>query len=348
MIYQKMIRPLLFLLSAETIHHLVVGCLKLAGWIPGFRSLLRSLFGAKNKNLGREVFGIHFPNPVGLAAGFDKNAEVYKELAAMGFGFIEIGTVTPKDQPGNPKPRLFRLQGDQALINRMGFNNKGVDLVLENLKKNKGKVIVGGNLGKNTATHNDDAPADYLKSFRRLYDVVDYFVINVSCPNVVNLRGLQEGDHLRRILTGLLEFRRGQNEYRPILLKISPDLTTEQIDETLDVVNGLKLDGIVATNTTTSREGLTADPQTIKAIGNGGLSGKPLTERAIEVVRYVHRKTGGNLPIIGVGGIMTEEDALAMLDAGASLIQVYTGFIYNGPNFVRKICKRIPVRESEP
>ena len=339
--YKRIFRPILFLLSPETIHHIIVWVLKIGRWIPGFNLIMRACFTVRHPSLEREVFGLTFPNPVGLAAGFDKNAEVFNELAGFGFGSVEIGTVTPKGQPGNPKPRSFRLPKDQALINRMGFNNKGSEAVRKNLTRNKHRLIVGGNLGKNTVTPNEQAPADYLTTFRQLYDYVDYFVINVSCPNVKDLCGLQDKDNLQEILAGVLEFRRGQSEYRPILFKISPDLTQEQIDDTIEVMMQGGVDGIVATNTTTSRAGLESDPQKVQNIGNGGLSGKPLTTRAIEIVRYIHQKTNGSFPIIGVGGIMTVDDALAMLDAGASLIQLYTGFIYNGPGFAKQICKRL-------
>ena len=287
------------------------------------------------------MFGIRFQNPVGIAAGFDKDAEVYKELLSLGFGFTEIGTVTPKAQPGNPRPRLFRLPEDNALINRMGFNNQGMENAVRNLRHRRPHQIIGGNLGKNTQTRNEDAPADYLRLFRNLYQYVDYFIINVSCPNVANLTSLQDKNNLNLILRGLIDFRRGQNQYRPILLKISPDLTDAQIDDMIDVLVETGLDGIVATNTTTRRDGLETDPATVAAIGNGGLSGGPLTRRSLEVVRYIHKKTEGRFPIIGVGGIMTEDDAVAMLNAGASLIQIYTGFIYNGPQFVKRICKRL-------
>ncbi|MDL2230605.1 quinone-dependent dihydroorotate dehydrogenase [Alistipes sp. OttesenSCG-928-L06] len=339
--YKHFLRPILFLLSPESIHHLIVFGLKIFRWVPGFTALLRALFTVRHPSLEREVFGLKFSNPIGLAAGFDKNAECYNEIAAFGFGAIETGTVTPKGQPGNAKPRCFRLPKDRALINRMGFNNRGADAMLKCLKKKKRRAVIGVNLGKNTATPNEQAPAEYLSSFRKLYDYADYFVINVSCPNIKNLCGLQDKDNLEKIIGGLTEFRRGQSVYRPILMKISPDLTDSQIDDTIDVLRTSGIDGIVATNTTTSREGLKTDAKTVEAIANGGLSGGPLTARAIEVVRYVHRKTEGNFPIIGVGGIMSVDDAVAMLDAGASLIQLYTGFIYNGPGFAKQICKRL-------
>ncbi|MDD3107875.1 MAG: quinone-dependent dihydroorotate dehydrogenase [Alistipes sp.] len=339
--YKRVIRPLLFELSPEVIHRIAVVTLRVVHYIPGARIVLRACFSMRHPSLEREVFGLRFPNPVGLAAGFDKDAEVYKEMHSLGFGFTEIGTVTPKPQPGNPRPRLFRLPEDQALINRMGFNNQGVRNAVHNLRHRSSHHIIGGNLGKNTATPNEMAAADYLQLFRSLYEYVDYFVINVSCPNVAKLTALQDKANLNEILRGLIEFRRGQNQYRPILLKISPDLTTEQVDTMIDVLMESGLDGIVAANTTVRRDGLKTPASEVEAIGNGGLSGSPLTQRSLEMVRYIYQKTEGRFPIIGVGGIMTEEDALAMLKAGASLIQVYTGFIYNGPKFVKRICKRI-------
>lgn len=343
--YKSIIRPLLFMVSPETIHHILVAIFRILRCIPGVKWLLNKMFAVNAPELEREVFGLKFRNPVGLAAGFDKNGEIADTLRSLGFGFIEVGTITPRSQPGNPRPRLFRLEKDKALINRMGFNNMGVETMVNNLRHRNRRNILGGNLGKNTLTDNESAPIDYLKSFRVLYEYVDYFVVNVSCPNVKSLTCLQDKESLVRILNGLIEFRRGQNNYRPILLKISPDLDEEQLDSIIEVMVELSIDGIVATNTTTSREGLSTDAEAVAAIGNGGLSGAPITEKAIRTVKYIHEKTSGNFPIIGVGGIMTEEDALAMLDAGASLIQVYTGFIYNGPLFVRRICKRILERE---
>ncbi len=344
--YKSIIRPLLFMVSAETIHHILIGVFKVLNYIPGVKWILRKMFTIADPALETEVFGLKFPNPVGLAAGFDKNGEVSDVLSSLGFGFVEVGTVTPRAQVGNPRPRLFRLQKDSALINRMGFNNTGVETMVNNLRHRNKRNIIGGNLGKNTATDNEYAPVDYLRSFRMLYEYVDYFVINVSCPNVASLTCLQNKDNLDLILKGLLEFRRGQNQYRPILLKISPDLTEKQLDDVIESMVEFSIDGIVATNTTTSREGLEADAEHVKGIGKGGLSGGPLTQKAIRTVRYIHEKTGGSFPIIGVGGIMTEDEALDMLDAGASLIQVYTGFIYNGPSFVRRISKRILERSG--
>lgn len=335
----KLFRPLLFRLQPETIHHLIVRLLRVLHFVPFARCIMRACFVRRSKSLEREVLGLKFPNPIGLAAGFDKDAEVYDMLGALGFGFVEIGTVTPKGQNGNPKPRCFRLPKDQAIVNRMGFNNRGVQNAVKNLRHRKPGLIVGGNIGKNTLTPNDQAPCDYLKAFRALYDYVDYFVVNVSCPNVACLTALQSKESTVAILEPLKKFRQGQSDYRPILLKISPDLTDEQVDQMIEVVEECKIDGIVATNTTTSREGLKSSPERIAQIGKGGLSGGPLTVRSREMVRYIHEKTEGRLPIIGVGGVMSVKDAQAMLDAGASLVQVYSGFIYEGPGFVKRICK---------
>ncbi len=339
--YERYIRPLLFRFSPETIHRVAVWLLKASRWIPGSGALVRAFCTLRSPLLEKEVFGIRFPNPIGLAAGFDKNAEAYGALSNLGFGFVEVGTVTPRPQPGNPRPRLFRLPADKALINRMGFNNGGVEKALSNLHGRDGKQIVGVNIGKNTLTPNENAAADYLKVFRKLYDYADYFVINVSCPNIAKLTGLQDKDNLTEIVAGLTDFRRGQNLYRPILIKISPDLTTQQMDDMIEVMIKCGLDGMVATNTSTSREELKTGARVLEAIGNGGLSGAPLTKRSLDTVRYIYEKTGGNYPIIGVGGVMTPDDAIAMLAAGASLVQVYTGFIYGGPAFVKNICRKI-------
>lgn len=318
----------------------MVGFLRALRYIPLGRATTRAICKVRNEKLEREVFGLHFANPIGLAAGFDKNAECYDTLGDFGFGFVEIGTVTPKGQPGNPRPRCFRLPADKALINRMGFNNRGISSAVRNLQKYRRRgVIVGGNIGKNTLTPNEDAPKDYLRTFRALYDYVDYFVVNVSCPNVANLAQLQNRQNTADILSPLKEFRKGQSDYRPILLKISPDLTTEAIDAMIDVAREFKLDGIVATNTTATRDGLKTP--NADSIGNGGLSGAPLTERALEAVRHIAERTQGKLPIIGVGGVMTPNDAVKMLEAGASLVQIYTGFIYEGPTLPKRICNRL-------
>jgi dihydroorotate dehydrogenase len=318
--------------------------LRFCGRVPGLRGIVRGMFSVSDPRLEREVLGMRFPNPVGMAAGFDKDATVYRELAMLGLGFVEVGTVTPLPQPGNPKPRLFRLPKDRALINRMGFNNHGMERAADNLRARGhgcGGPIVGINIGKNTLTPAEHAPADYLKLFRRLYEFGDYFVVNVSCPNVAGLASMQTEGQLMSIVGPMLEFRRGQNEYKPILVKISPDLSFEEIDAVVNVVTGTPVDGIVATNTTTQRDGLHISRKKLDAIGRGGLSGGPLTRRAVEVVRYVHEKTRGAYPIIATGGVMSVDDALAMLDAGANLVQVYSGLIYNGPNFAKKICKAL-------
>lgn len=343
--YKHILRPIFFCFSAESIHHFVAAMLRFARRI-GMLPLVRAMFSYKHPSLERKVFGVKFPNPVGLAAGFDKNGDLYREMSAMGFGFVEVGTVTPKSQPGNPKPRIFRLKKDSALINRMGFPNKGLENMVKNLRKRNGNVVIGVNLGKNSLTSNEDAPADYLKLFRSLYEYADYFVVNVSCPNVKNVTDLQNPDNLNAILEGLFEFRRGLNSYRPILLKISPDLTFPQIDSIVQILIDTPLDGLVAVNTTTSRANLATDRKTVKRIGNGGLSGAPITNRAVEVISHIHKKTEGRYPIIGVGGVMSPEDAQRMLDAGASLVQIYSGFIYEGPAFAKKICKHIRLTEE--
>ncbi len=339
--YSKIVRPILFLLSPEKIHRLVVLFLKVGFRIPGIKWITNRITRIEHPSLQRSVFGLHFNNPIGFAAGFDKNAEVFDDFSAFGFSFIEIGTVTPKPQLGNLKPRSFRLKADKALINRMGFNNKGVDYACAMLQKRKGNIVIGGNIGKNTLTPNELAVNDYLYCFKELYDYVDYLVVNISCPNVANLRHLQDGEHLGLILDTLTKERTLRAIYKPILLKVSPDLTYEQLDETISKAVESGIDGFIATNTTTSRENLTTEAETISTIGNGGLSGAPLTKRSTEVIRYIHSKTSGSKPIIGVGGIMTPEDALEKLEAGASLIQVYTGFIYSGPMLVKNINKAI-------
>jgi len=339
--YTHIIRPLLFLLKPETIHGLTVNLIKFFFAIPGIKQVTKAAYSCSHPKLTRNVFGIEFKNPVGLAAGFDKNAELYNHFDAFGFSFIEIGTVTPKAQPGNPKPRSFRLKADKALINRMGFNNKGVINAKEMLENKPRNVIIGGNIGKNTATPNADAVADYLVCFKELYSVVDYFVVNVSCPNIKDLKDLQDTDNLKSILSALTDHRKQQEARKPILLKISPDLTDAMLDSNISIAKEMGLDGFVATNTTTSREGLYTPKNVVEAIGNGGLSGLPIRDRSTEIIRYVHNKTNGEMPIIGVGGIMTEKDALEKIAAGASLIQLYTGFIYRGPALAKRICKAL-------
>ncbi len=339
--YKYLIRPILFRIYPETVHHLVVMAIKAAFWVPGIAYLAGKLCNVSHSKLKRTVFGLEFDNPVGLAAGFDKNASFYNEFSHLGFAFIEIGTVTPKAQPGNPKPRSFRLVKDKALINRMGFNNLGAEEVIKNLKKRKTRIIIGGNLGKNTLTPNNQAVNDYIFTFNKLYEYVDYFVVNVSCPNISDLLELQDKDYLLEILKSLMNERSKRESAKPILLKISPDLNFKQIDEVIEIVEETNIDGIVATNTTTGRYNLSTTEEKIGQIGNGGMSGLPLKNRSTEIIRYISVKTNGKVPIIGVGGIMTPQDAIEKLRAGASLVQVYTGFIYEGPMLVKQINKKI-------
>ena len=346
--YRLLIRPLLFLLPPETIHRLLVSFLKIAFKIPGIRALVKSFYHIADPALNTEFLGMTFSNTVGLAAGFDKNAEVYNEFFAFGFSFIEIGTVTPKGQAGNPRPRSFRIKKDRGLINRMGFNNHGAEAAAAKLSAKRPRgLILGGNIGKNTQTPNEEAVGDYEAVFRSIYHGVDYFVVNVSCPNITDLHKLQDQDSLELILVRVIEIREEMPVWKPVLLKISPDLNNKQLDETLEIVDRLNLDGIVATNTTITREGLKTSSEEIKAIAKGGMSGAPITKRSLEVVRYVHGKTGGKLPIIAVGGIMGVQDALNMIDAGASLIQLYTGFIYEGPALAKRINREILKRRKQ-
>ncbi|MBM3452364.1 MAG: quinone-dependent dihydroorotate dehydrogenase [Bacteroidetes bacterium] len=337
----KLIRSILFLFSAEKAHYLASDLLSLFLFFPGSQKLLRLLFTVENNSLEREVFGLNFRNPVGLAAGFDKNASLYNDFSNLGFGFIEIGTVTPKAQEGNPKPRLFRLKSDEAIINRMGFNNNGIEEVIVNLKKRKTTVVIGGNIGKNKTTPNEKANDDYLQCFKELYPYVDYFVVNVSSPNTPNLRALQEKEPLTELLTLIQHENTSMASKKPILLKIAPDLNSDELDDVIDVVQTCKLDGIVATNTTIDRSNLKATKEEINTIGAGGLSGKPLSKKSTEIIRYIHEKTNGKIPIIGVGGIHTAQDAIEKLEAGASLIQLYTGFVYEGPALVKNINQEI-------
>ena len=309
--------------------------------LPGGAAVARQLYSVQDPRLEREVFGLKFRNPVGLAAGLDKDARLVDELAAFGFGFIEIGTLTPRPQVGNPQPRLFRLPKDESLINRMGFNNEGVEAAVERLRKSRHQVIIGGNIGKNKDTPNEQAEQDYLKGFDALFDVVDYFVVNVSSPNTPNLRELQDKEPLRKLLSTLQEKNAAKRKPKPILLKIAPDLTNSQLDDIIDLVAETGIAGIIATNTTISREGLKTEKSFIEQIGAGGLSGKVLRNRATEVIRYLHTQSGGSFPIIGVGGINSPESAIEKLEAGASLIQLYTGFIYEGPMLVKLINKAI-------
>lgn len=339
--YKSFLRPILFLFAPESIHHFTFSFLRVAGKIPGVQTVLKSVFDVKHPQLSKTLLGITFPNPVGLAAGFDKDAKLIDELAAFGFGFIEIGTLTPLAQPGNEKPRLFRLPKDKGLINRMGFNNGGVQAAVTRLKNRKSRVIVGGNIGKNKITPNEKAFEDYNTCFETLYPYVDYFVLNVSSPNTPGLRELQEKEPLRRLLSDVIALSKAKPKYKPVLLKIAPDLNEAQLNDVVQILKETKTDGVIATNTTISRSGLTTPENEIAAIGNGGLSGKPLTVRATEVISYLRKQVGPEFPIIAVGGIMSAQDALDKLKAGADLVQIYTGFIYEGPGLVKAINKSI-------
>ncbi|MDT7829758.1 quinone-dependent dihydroorotate dehydrogenase [Pricia sp. S334] len=345
--YKILVRPFLFLLDAERAHHLTFSLVRSLSHL-GFDGFFRKLYSIEDKRLEREVFGVRFKNPVGLAAGFDKDAKLYNELSDFGFGFVEIGTLTPKPQEGNPKKRLFRLKPDQAIINRMGFNNQGVFDAVERLKKDH-RVLVGGNIGKNKVTPNAGAVTDYLICFDALFDYVDYFVVNVSSPNTPGLRELQDKEPLTALLRQLKERNASYAheksvKEKPILLKIAPDLTDEQLLDIIAIVADTKIEGVIATNTTLSREGLKSD--LIQTEEAGGLSGKPLAHRSTEVIRFLAEKSGKAFPIIGVGGIHSAEDALEKLDAGADLVQLYTGFIYEGPSLVKKINKAILKRSK--
>ncbi|MFN8278006.1 MAG: quinone-dependent dihydroorotate dehydrogenase [Chitinophagales bacterium] len=330
------LRALLFQLDAERAHHLALSALK----YPALAAVTSEPL--VDPRLSRQLFGLHFPNPVGLAAGLDKNAEAIDGLAQLGFGFVEIGTITPKPQEGNPKPRLFRLKEDEALINRMGFNNVGALAAARNLSARKSSVIVGGNIGKNKTTPNEDAANDYIRCFSLLHEVVDYFVVNVSSPNTPGLRELQDRDSLERILNTLQEANAALTIRKPLLLKIAPDLNESQLEDIVSICEELQMSGLVATNTTMSREKLPHFlPSEIESFGAGGLSGKPLRERATEVVTTIHRLANGRLPVIGVGGIMSADDGLEKFEAGASLIQLYSGFVYHGPRLIQEICSRL-------
>ena len=339
--YKLLIKPIFFLFSPENIHHIIFALVKFGARISLNMWVWKKLFCLEDERLKREVFGLTFDNPVGLAAGFDKDAKLYNELAAFGFGFIEIGTLTPKGQPGNPKPRLFRLPHDEALINRMGFNNGGVEVAVERLKKRNTQIMIGGNIGKNKMTPNNEAIKDYEISFEALFPYVDYFVVNVSSPNTPGLRELQDKEPLTKLLMRLQELNAAKERRKPILLKIAPDLTDVQLDDIIVIVQDSKIDGVIATNTTIDRSSLTTAQKQVEAIGNGGLSGQPVKARSTEVIRYLSEKSNQAFPIIGVGGIHSAEDAIEKLVAGASLVQVYTGFIYEGPALIKRINKAI-------
>ncbi len=335
--YKLLFRPILFLLSAETAHKLTFNLLKISFKLPFAKTIFNIFFHDENPTLAKNLLGLKFKNPIGLAAGFDKNAELIDEFASLGFGFIEIGTVTPKAQEGNPKPRLFRLLADSAIINRMGFNNEGAGKIVERLKKRKSDVIVGGNIGKNKITPNENAVQDYELTFEALHDFVDYFVVNVSSPNTPHLRELQDKEPLKNLLKKLKDRNEQKSKPKPILLKIAPDLNESQLDDIIEIVQEVGIEGVVATNTTISRENLHTPQAQIDAVGAGGLSGKPLTARSTEVIRFLRQKLGANFVIIGVGGIFTASDAREKLDAGADLVQVYTGFVYEGASMVKRI-----------
>jgi dihydroorotate dehydrogenase len=339
--YKLILRPLFFLFDPEKIHHITFSLIKNSSKIPGVTWLFRSLFVIEDKRLERNVFGLTFKNPVGLAAGFDKNAVLYNELVNFGFGFIEIGTVTPKAQIGNPKKRLFRLKNDQGIINRMGFNNEGLEAAISQLKENKGKLIIGGNIGKNTNTKPEDYTKDYLECFNALHPYVDYFVLNVSCPNVGSHAKLNDKDYLEELIGAVQKANKTFDRQKPILLKIAPDLNNDQLDEIIQLVAETKLDGVIASNTSTDRTGLKASNNQLEAIGNGGLSGQPIKDKSTRVIKYLSDKSNKSFPIIGVGGIHSANDAIEKLNAGADLVQIYTGFIYEGPILIKAINKAI-------
>ena len=339
--YKLLIRPILFLFDPEKVHYFTFSLIRILCKIPFVASVFRSLYQVKNKKLERKLFGLTFINPVGLAAGFDKNAVLYNELANFGFGFIEIGTVTPKGQLGNPKKRLFRLKDDQGIINRMGFNNDGVEEAIKNLKKNKHKVIIGGNIGKNTETKLEDYTQDYLDVFKELHPFVDYFVLNVSCPNVGSHAKLSDKDYLLELITECQSQNNLFKIKKPILLKIAPDLNNSQLDEIIELVAETKIDGVIASNTSTTRDNLNVSKERLLEIGNGGVSGQPIKDQSTQVIKYLADNSNKSFPIIGVGGIHSAEDALEKLNAGADLVQIYTGFIYEGPGLIKKINKAL-------
>jgi len=338
--YKSLIRPILFWFDPEDVHHFTFKLIRFLNKIPFVSPLLKSIYLVEDKRLERQLFGLTFKNPVGLAAGFDKDAKLFNELSNFGFGFIEIGTLTPKAQIGNPKKRLFRLKTDEGIINRMGFNNGGVDEAVERLKRNKG-VLVGGNIGKNTDTKPEDYTPDYEACFKTLHPYVDYFVVNVSCPNVGSHAKLQDKGYLLELLGSLKNLNALETKQKPILLKIAPDLNNQQLDEIIEVISETKIDGVIASNTSINRDGLKATPKQLQTIGNGGLSGKPITNRSTKVIQYLSNKSNKAFPIIGVGGIHTAKDALEKLESGADLVQVYTGFIYEGPSLIKKINKAL-------
>ena len=339
--YKLLLRPLFFLFDPEKIHYFTFSLISFTSKIPAVSAIFRSLYTVNDKKLERKLFGLTFKNPVGLAAGFDKNAVLYNELANFGFGFIEIGTVTPKGQDGNPKKRLFRLKNDQGIINRMGFNNAGVEAAILQLKKNKGKLIIGGNIGKNTDTKPENYTDDYLSCFNALHPYVDYFVLNVSCPNVGSHVKLNNKDYLEELISAIQKANSTFEKQKPILLKIAPDLNDVQLDEIIELVNVTKLDGVIASNTSMDRSVLKASDSLLESIGNGGLSGQPIKDKSTQVIKYLSEKSDKAFPIIGVGGIHSAADALDKIKAGADLVQIYTGFIYEGPKLIKRINNAI-------
>ncbi len=339
--YKLFIRRFLFLFDPEKIHYVTFSLIRFLCKVPFFSAIFRAMYLIEDKRLERNLFGITFKNPVGLAAGFDKNAVLYNELANFGFGFIEIGTVTPKGQEGNPKKRLFRLKDDQGIINRMGFNNDGLETAIVQLKKNKGKLIIGGNIGKNTQTSPQNYTNDYEECFKGLHPYVDYFVLNVSCPNVGSHEKLNDKEYLLELILAIQNLNLLEPTQKPILLKIAPDLNNNQLDEIIEIVAETKIDAIIASNTSTSRSGLKASKKHLQEIGNGGLSGLPIKEKSTRVIKYLKDTSNKAFPIIGVGGIHSAEDALEKIEAGADLVQIYTGFIYEGPGLIKQINKAL-------
>lgn len=340
--YKSIVKPILFSYDPEVIHYKVFDLIKTSAKIPGISSFVRSLYQVNSKKLEREVFGLKFKNPIGLAAGFDKDAKLFNELADFGFGFIEIGTLTPKGQEGNAKPRLFRIPDDNGLINRMGFNNEGVEAAVERLKARKTDIVIGGNIGKNTGADPDKTDDEYISVFEILFDYVDYFVVNVSCPNVGNLTKLQEKEPLMQLMKKISDLNKAKAQPKPLLLKIAPDLSEQELDDVIDIIKTLKLDGVVASNTSVDRSALKTDEKRLQEIGwPGGLSGKPVGDKSTKTIAYLYKNLGDDYPIIGVGGIHSADDALEKLKSGAKLVQVYTGFIYEGPGLVKQINKAL-------
>jgi len=339
--YKLFIRPFLFLFDPEKIHYITFSLIRFLCKVPLMALIFRSIYKVEDKRLERTLFGITFKNPVGLAAGFDKNAVLFNELANFGFGFIEIGTVTPLGQEGNPKKRLFRLKDDTGIINRMGFNNDGLEIAIQQLKKNKGKLIIGGNIGKNTQTSSENYTTDYELCFKGLHPFVDYFVLNVSCPNVGSHAKLNDKSYLIELISAIQKLNNQEIIQKPILLKIAPDLNNNQLDEIIELVAETNIDGVIASNTSITRNNLKASDRLLKEIGNGGLSGQPIKELSTKVIRYLAQNSNKAFPIIGVGGIHSAQDALDKIDAGADLVQIYTGFIYEGPGLIKKINKAL-------